>query len=297
MDTVELMGLQCVELANDHISMLITQSVGPRVISLRAGRGENLFVELPGVTLDCPGKGPFHLYGGHRLWHAPEDPARTYLPDDQPVRITEVNRGLRVEQAAETETGLQKSLQIRLAPAAAEVQVVHEITNQGMWPVTCALWAITQLKPGGVGLLPQYQGLMEENPTLPNRTLALWPYTDITSPFITWADDLVLVHARMDAGMLKLGFPNPRGWLGYWRAGTLFVKRAAYDPLAGYYDFGSSSECYCNDKFIELETLGPITEIQPGETVTHVETWEVYFEVSWPEDPVALVELIEGEKH
>ena len=29
-------------------------------------------------------------------------------------------------------------------------------------------------------------------------------------------------------------------------------------------------------QFIELETLGPITEIQPGETVAHIETWEVY---------------------
>ena len=294
MKTIEHNGLQCVELANDHLSLLITQSVGPRVLSLSVAGGENLFAELPELTLDCPGKGPFHLYGGHRLWHAPEDPARTYLPDDGPVRISALEGGVQVVQPVETQTGLQKSLQIRIDPEIARVEVVHQITNQGMWPVTCALWAITQLRPGGVGLLPQYQGVTEENPFLPNRTLALWPYTDINSPYITWGDDLVLVHARMDAGMLKLGFPNPRGWLGYWREGVLFVKRAAYDPLAGYYDFGSSSECYCSDRFIELETLGPITEIQPAETVAHVETWEVYPDLPWPEDPAALVALIEG---
>jgi hypothetical protein len=73
----------------------------------------------------------------------------------------------------------------------------------------------------------------------------------------------------------KVGFPNPRGWLAYWLDGTLFVKRAAFDPCASYYDLGSSSECYCNGNFLELETLGPITRLAPGEELSHVETWEL----------------------
>jgi hypothetical protein len=43
-----------------------------------------------------------------------------------------------------------------------------------------------------------------------------------------------------------------------------------------YYDFGSSSECYCCDSFLELETLAPITQLQPGAAVSHIETWELY---------------------
>jgi len=58
--------------------------------------------------------------------------------------------------------------------------------------------------------------------------------------------------------------------------GNLFVKRAEYQANAVYYDFGSSSECYCCDSFLELETLAPITRLQPGAAVTHNETWELY---------------------
>jgi hypothetical protein len=293
MKTVDFLGIECVELTNGEITLLVTQSVGPRVISLRLGEEENLLAELPDFTLDCPGKGAYHIYGGHRLWHAPEDPARTYLPDDQPVEINEVERGVQVIQLVEVETGIQKELVIQLAPDQAVVEVEHILSNQGLWPVTCAPWAITQMKPGGVAVLPQFTGLTAGNPTLPNRTITLWQYADINSPYITWGNDCVLVRAEMNEGDLKLGFPNARGWIAYWREGTLFVKRASYNAGTDYYDFGSSSECYCNTEFLELETLGPVSVIQPGSAVSHKETWEVYANVEWPEYIADLIAIIE----
>jgi hypothetical protein len=141
--------------------------------------------------------------------------------------------------------------------------------------------------------LPQNLDLLDDNPTLPNRTITLWPYTDVNNPVITWGNKVILIRAEMAEGMLKLGFPNPRGWLAYWLDETLFVKRAGYDPQAEYYDFGSSSECYCSDEFLELETLGPITSLKSGETVSHVETWEVITDVPWSGDPTDLLNLIE----
>jgi hypothetical protein len=79
-----------------------------------------------------------------------------------------------------------------------------------------------------------------------------------------------------------VGFPNARGWLAYWLDGNLFVKRAAYHAEASYYDFGSSSELYCNQKFLELETLAPTGTIQPGGSAVHVETWEFYEGIEQP---------------
>lgn len=70
----------------------------------------------------------------------------------------------------------------------------------------------------------------------------------------------------------------------YWLDGTLFVKHAAFDASAAYYDFGSSSECYCNDKFLELETLAPIHRLEPGGSAEHVETWDLYADVDYPAD-------------
>ncbi len=293
MKTISFLGQKCIELSNDTLSILVTQSVGPRLISLKAKDGENIFAELPDDILECPGKGDFHLYGGHRLWHAPEDPRRTYLPDDKPVEIMLLEGGLRVVQRPEVETGIQKEMEIQLSPAKNKVRVTHQLTNVGLWPVACAPWAITQVKPGGVAILPQNLDLWDQNPTLPNRPLILWPYTDINGSYIEWGNDVILIRADMKEGHLKIGFPNPRGWLAYWLAGTLFIKRADYDVQSEYYDFGSSSECYCKDVFLELETLGPKRTLNPGEATLHVETWELYTGVEWPENVDELIHFIE----
>jgi hypothetical protein len=103
----------------------------------------------------------------------------------------------------------------------------------------------------------------------------------MASPHVTWGKTCILLRAEKQSAF-KVGFPNPRGWLGYWLEGNLFVKRAAYDARAEYTDFGSSSECYCNDEFIELETLGPIQTLRPGDTAMHVENWELFHNIDHP---------------
>jgi hypothetical protein len=61
MKTTQFLGYECVEFKNQALSMLITKSVGPRVISLRFRDGGNLFVELPDLVdefhfMACTGK-------------------------------------------------------------------------------------------------------------------------------------------------------------------------------------------------------------------------------------------------
>lgn len=293
METINYQGLECIKLASKHLTLLVTQSIGPRVLSLQINGSQNLFAELPDLKLECPGAGELSLHGGHRLWHAPEEPARTYLPDDQPVEITPIHQGVEVTQQVEKDTGIQKVMRIELMRKRPAVVVTHTLHNRGLWPVMTAPWAITQLRKGGVALLPQSTQEVAGNPTLPNRTLAIWPYADMGGDYFTWAKDYVLVRSNMKEGALKIGFPNPREWLAYWNEATLFIKRAEYSPSAPYFDFGSSSECYCNPQFLELETLGPSVTLQPGSKTEHRETWEVYADISWPEDPHELIAFIE----
>ena len=289
METMNFMGHECVSLENGIIKLLISRSIGPRILSLKFADGENLLAELPDFVTDCPGSGTFHLYGGHRLWHAPEEPSRTYLPDDSPVEVVPVENGYLVTQDVEIKTGLQKSMEICLIDDAPQVVITHRLSNQGLWPVTCSPWAITQLKIGGVAILPQS---CKETGVLPNRSVALWPYTNPSDPNVNWGQNYILVHANMNAPF-KVGFPNPRGWLAYWLNETLFVKRANYAAQSAYFDFGSSSECYCNDQFIELESLAPISTIDPGGCVAHVETWDLYDNVERPRDEMDVQSLVE----
>jgi hypothetical protein len=287
-------GHECVGLENEALALWVTRSVGPRIIGLALPGGENLLAELPDEVVDLPGGGTFHFYGGHRLWYGPEDLRRTYLPDDAPVDVDEVEDGVLVTQPVEAQTGVQKSLTIAMPSGDARVVIDHTIENRGGQPVELAPWAITQLIPGGVAILPQPTVLSDEHGLLPNRSFALWPYTAIDSANVAWGDRYVFVEAMMRCGALKIGFPNPLGWMGYAVQDSLFVKHAAYRPDEVYLDRGSSSECYCNPRFLELETLGPLTTLAPGESAMHQETWAVYAGVSVDPDE-ASVEAVAAE--
>lgn len=284
----ELHGLPCVELRNESLSLLATTTIGPRVLSLRFRGGPNLFAEAPDITFPCPKGGAFRFLGGHRFWLAPESPGRTYRPDDGSVQVEPIDHGFILTAPPEPGTGLLRSLRVSLPDERPRVAVDHALTNTGAEPVDVAPWAITAFPTGGVAILPQPLSVAG---VLPNRSWSLWPYTEINSPFIAWGDAFTLVTARLAAGALKLGFPNRPGWLAYHRAGSLFVKRAEFEPDTPYPDLGSSSECYANTRFLELETLGPLGPLGPGRSLTHRETWEVHEAPAFEETEAGADEL------
>jgi hypothetical protein len=69
---------------------------------------------------------------------------------------------------------------------------------------------------------------------------------------------------------------NRAGWAGYLSGGVLFVKRWEPCPNSAHVDFGCNCESYCNDAFIEVETVGPLVRLEPGASTFHVEEWELY---------------------
>ena len=249
MNRVELNGIDCLEIANEHLSLLATISVGPRILSLKAPAGENLFAVLPQATLDCPGAGLFHFYGGHRLWRAPEDPCTTYLPDDLPVRLELIEDGVRLIQDAQPRASIEKTIEIRLASGSPEVLVRHALANRGAELLRLAPWAITQFRPGGVAILPQARrGWVDNKLVLPNRSIALWPYTDLKSGFIDLGNQAILVHAVKPRKACSRSGSPIRRVDGLLDRRPLFVKRAAFHPGVEYLDLGSSSECYCDPR-------------------------------------------------
>ena len=49
----------------------------------------------------------------------------------------------------------------------------------------------------------------------------------------------------------------------------MFVKYYTHQVNADYPDFGVSFETYTNDVMLELETLSPLTLIEPGASIEH----------------------------
>ena len=268
--------LDCVRLTNGSINLWVTNLVGPRIIGCSLNGGENLFAVLPEEQLAFPSGETFYFRGGHRLWYAPESLTTTYIPDNQPVQIEMDGGELRVIQPVDEPTKIQKSLVIRLAPDQPHVTIEHQLTNLGQTSMTLAPWAITQLKPGGVAILPQQTEKVDQDGLLPNRQLTLWPYSQISASNVHLGDQYIFVEASMNEGSFKIGYPNQKGWLAYSVDDVVFMKKAAYFPGASYFDLGSSSECYCCPRFLELETLGPRVDLAPGEMTSHIEEWVLF---------------------
>lgn len=262
-----------------------------RIVRFSPAGKSNLFADLEDAPTRTP-FGEFYFRGGHRLWHAPESMPRTYVPDNEGASVKPIAHGLRIEMPAEPWTHLAKSIEIRVDPDQPRVTICHELRNEGAWPVEFAPWALTMFRQGGVAILPQPAGNIDETGLLPNRQLVLWPYARINDPRLTLRDDFILLSARPSLPPIKLGYFNHPGWLGYWLDGVLFLK--SFDsPADGQYpDHGCNSEVYCNDEFIELESLGPLRAVKPGETVQHVEEWEICESLDVASIPAHIKQLV-----
>lgn len=273
-------GMRTGFLESRYLRIEYLTEAGPRFVRLfLSGSEENLLAELPNLTVDTS-YGPYHFYGGHRLWHSPEAMPRTYIPDNQGLVVEVLASGVRLTQPVEAGTGIQKTVEILLSAERAELTLHHTLSNQGLWPVELSAWAITQLALGGKVILPQKQGAVDPHGLLPNRQLVLWPYTLWHDPRLRLGEEAILVDTAIKATpanqALKVGYRNPYEWIAYWRKGVLFVKKIV--PIDGgtYPDGGCNIECYCNDKFVELESLGPVTRLEPGSHLVHTEVWELY---------------------
>jgi hypothetical protein len=261
-------------LENDVLILDYLTTAGPRVVRLiPKSLGENLLAETPDYELPSP-YGPFHLWGGHRLWHAPETSARSYVPDDDGLTARIVQDGVKLTRD-EPHTGIRKELLVKLHPSAADVQLYHRLTNTGLWPVELAPWAITQLRMGGTAILPTPPEPIDPEGHLPNRHVAMWPYSSWSDPRLRLGDKAIEIVTMPIEQPFKLGMMNRTGWIEYHYEGFVFRKRWTPQPDQPHVDFGCNAEIYTNDRHIELETLGPLVTLRPGETVEHMERWEV----------------------
>ena len=275
-------------LKNDFLEIeYLTHSL--RISGITPKGKKNLLVDLSGESPIPTPYGDFYFRGGHRLWHAPEAMPRTYAPDTGELKITDLPDGVILETNTEPGTGIRKRIEIKLAPDKPFATLTHTLINDGLWAVELAPWTITQFQLGGVVILPMPIGNVDDAGLLPNRNLSFWSYSRINDPRLSLRDDFVLFKA--DAlPAFKMGYFNPHGWLAYYVDGILFKKTFAAHSNAKYPDNNSNAEIYCNEKFVELESLGPLSTLLPGSHVTHVETWEIFSDIdSLPKDAQNLI--------
>lgn len=270
----------CVKISNGVVELIVTTDVGPRIIHYGFIGGPNhmkVFDEQAGKT----NADEWMSYGGHRLWHSPEEMPRTYDEDNVPCEWKKIENGIWTRSAMDQWTQVEKELEITLDPLTSKVTINHRITNLNAWDIELAVWCLTVMAPGGLEIIPQ---ITDGPKLLPNRSIALWTYTKMNDPRVQWLDKYIFISQDVNAKTpFKIGLPVPAGWAGYANFGELFVKRFDYIEDALYPDFGYCSyETYTNADMIELETLSPLWQIGPSDAIEHLEVWELYRDVKRP---------------
>lgn len=275
----------CIRVSNGTVEFFATVDIGPHIIRLGINGKHNIFFEdkqdIINVDLsEYSYEGDkWHIYGGHRLWVSPES-YHSYYPEIHPVDYTLLKNGVILRQKVQEFNNLAFEIEATMSDDGT-ITVNHKITNVGAWKIELAPWALSVLAPGGVEVVPQPD---RSTGLLANRVISLWDYSNMNDERVTWGKDFIILRQDENATTnFKLGINNEKGYAAYFLKGCLFVKK--YTPVinGNYPDYGTSFETFTRECMLEMETLGELQAIAPGESVCHTETWNVYDNVELPE--------------
>ena len=272
-------------LSNGEVELVATLDVGPRVVAYRRPGGFNVlknYDELMGGT----GEAEWKIRGGHRFWLAPEDTTRTYFPDNRPVAYhPDGDLAVTLTPPPEAEYGVQKVMHLALDSAGTRVRVTLTVTNIGSAPTTLAPWGPTVMAPGGVEVIPlpakfahpgDPKNARSAADFAPNQELILWPYFSFADPRWTFGDRYILLRQDPTRGPTKIGLAHQCGWVAYANGGEVFVKRFDYRAGATYPDLGTRYQTFSNEDMLEMETVGELVTLAPGESTSLHESWELH---------------------
>ena len=270
---------RCVGISNGKLEALVTVDIGPRIIFFGFIGGINImndekdaFAPVNGEAFDkYYYKGAaWNNYGGHRMWLSPESMPKTYYPDCKPVAYRITDKGAIFIPEPQKENGVAHEMELVLEDSLI---IHHRVTNISEETQQFAIWALTVAARGGIEIMP-----MNTNDTglLANRIISVWPYTDLHDERLYLGEKYVTLRQTPKERPFKLGFDNMSGCVYYVLGDTVFCKKyAANHPDGRYPDGGVSCETYTCSLFTEVETLGELKDVKPGETIEHSELWSL----------------------
>jgi hypothetical protein len=243
--------------------------------------GLNLFAETPELGFDTP-EGRYNLWGGHRVWVSPELMETTYARENPLIKVEKSAQNLTLKENGLAPQFIYKEMRVQMDPAQAKIHLVESVRNDSVNAITLAPWGLSMMAIGGTAILPLKAGKTEG--LLPDRSLALWPYTSFQDPRLKLTDEVIYVNIDKTDQAFKIGMRSTAGWMAYLLQGVAFVLRTYPNLTAVYPDFGCNAEMYTNGKFIELEVLGGLEKLDPGRWAALEEDWEIFPFAGTPEE-------------
>lgn len=258
-------------LQHGKLTVGIPLQFGIRIGFVSFDGSENLLFEQPLTMTDLTTPQGWRIYGGHRLWIAPEG-EHDYFPDNQPVRYELTENGVIVSQQPDAWLQMEKRIQLEFISENA-LKVTHIVRNTAPTTRRCALWSITSMAGGGEEKIPMR---FREGGYDPLHRISMWDYTNLGDERVTYTKEMLTLRHKPTGKKYKIGVGHPAGPVTYTNKGVVFEKSFDIKLDADYPDGNVSFETFMGDHMLEVESLSPLQEILPQQEGFHCETWTFY---------------------
>ncbi len=223
-------------------------------------------------------QGIWRNFGGAKLWVAPQSRwdavfgnwPPEYELDAAPCDLHQIAPDhLTLQGQLSPTQGIQLRRQIQLVDQGADF--IYTLSNRSDQTVSWGIWMVFQAIPGGKLFLPAT-----------DRT-QFWLDPQFSIDGATEPEDLhfhkqdqvyVLDQARSIYKTKLFSIPD-HGWLAYWVADQVFFLLYEAAPEAQYPAGEGSTEIFTDADYIELEHIGPLISIAPGESTSLPESWRI----------------------
>ncbi len=267
----------CYLLANASVEAVVVPAIG-RVMQLRLkGDADGAFWEnraLDGQLHDAASNDWLN-FGGDKCWPAPQSAwpqhqGRDWPPpvafDARPVEAVAVERGVVLTSPVDPGYGVQTVRRVELDPGQPIMRIATEFRKLSGAPVTVGIWTITQMsEPERVCMLLPAKSKFASGFI---RLLAVEP-ADLK------IDGRLLSLTRHARQQVKVGTDGSSlAWLGQ----NCVVRIDTGIKPGEYPDGGCVTEVYTNPdplQYVELETLGPLTAMNPGDRIEQTAVYTV----------------------
>ena len=270
----------CIELSNATTTVVLGHDVGGRVLRY-AWRGKDALYLSPAEAKWQPGAATAAgAVSAGRFDIGPEYlvPKREVLWSGVWAAEVVGPRTARLTSQPDAATGVQLVREFELDPATSHLRCTQTIRNVSRERKQWCHWSRTFALHGGIGIVPltpfsKYpRGYVMYNQAAGNGIMP-----QPVDPNIRQRDGFLEVLGP--PAFPKLGFDTHAGWFGYQMPNDLlFVKRWATYPDKVYNEVAGITLCIWYPQAnrvpaVELEPIGPRTDLGPGESASFTEHW------------------------
>ena len=281
-------GAEAYRLSNGILTVVAVPGLGGRVMSFSLAGRELFFANHDELAAGPPWQveGRWRNWGGYKMWPAPQ--ARWGGPPDPPggvldggaysahVEVEPEGRWSAVTMVSERDevTGLRFERSLRLEVGSSSALLSQRMANVSEDSVEWSIWDVTQVPGRGAPGEPAWVYFqLEGDGGDPGYVLQAG---EPDNP--TWVPGVAqgVMGVKYTGRVGKIGEMSRGNWMAF-RSGDLVYAKLfpQASPEEVYPDGGVNVEVWSNPdpSYMEMEILGPLTTLAPGEAADHEQRW------------------------